>query len=116
MDGEIERLEADYRRFAAAYGEANLSGDSKVANKNHDRLFALVPKLRAKGRDGEAVLRRLMKDPSPSVACWAATHSLPFAAPDALRLLDALAEERGPIGFAARMTAQEWRHGRLKIP
>jgi hypothetical protein len=79
-------------------------------------LVALVPKLRALGDEGEVALFRLMNDSSEGVACWAATHSLPFAELAALEVLDNLAKKTGPIGFDARMVAEMWRSGKLVIP
>lgn len=112
----VELLESKYREFAEAHGAATIRGDYKAANRNHDKLVALVPKLRACGGEGEAALLRLMADQSEAVACWAATHSLPFAESDALRTLDALAKRTGVWAFNAEMVAQQWRRGELKIP
>jgi hypothetical protein len=115
MSETIEILESKYRELAEAHGEATQRGDHKAANKNHDGLVALVPKLRALGDKGEAALIGLMNDSSEAVACWAATHCLPFAELAALGVLDTLAKKTGPIGFDARMVAEMWRSGQLVI-
>ena len=108
-------LEARYREYAEAYGIASQKGDSRATNRNHDKLVALVPKLRAFGDQGESILRRLMMDQSDAVAAWAATHSLPFAEADALGVLDVLGKKHGVTALDATMTARLWRAGALKI-
>ena len=80
-----------------------------------DRINAIGPKLRAHGMQGEAVLRRLMKDRSDAIASWAATDSLPFAEAEGLAVLDAIGKKAGSIAFDAEMTAEQWRAGELKI-
>jgi hypothetical protein len=81
----------------------------------YDKLIAIDPKLRACGKHGEAVLRRLMKDRSDAVASWAATDSLPFAEAEGLAVLDSIAKKAGSIAFDAEMIAEKWRAGELKI-
>jgi hypothetical protein len=115
MRDDAETLEAKYREIAEDYGAAYIRGDHKVANRNYDKLAALLPKLRATGDRGEEILRRLMKDQSDSVATWAATHSLPIAEKDALATLSAIARTEGVIGFGAEMVIKEWKSGRLVI-
>ncbi len=84
MNHDPEALETKYRKIANDYGAAYVKGDHKAANKNYDKLAALLPKLRATSDRGKEILRRLMKDESDAVATWAATHSLPIAENDAL--------------------------------
>jgi len=115
MNTKIEALETKYREYADAYGAAIERGDHKMANRNHDKLTALLPKLRECSDKGEAALRRLMKDQSDAVAAWAATHSLSFAEADALKVLDVIAQKAGLTAFDAKMVARQWRKGELKI-
>lgn len=115
MSHNVETLEAKYRKYAEEYGAAYKGYDYKRTNKNHDKLAALLPKLRATSDRGEGVLRRLMKDQSEAVALWAATHSLPIAEGDALETLGAIAQKGGIFGFDARMVIKEWQSGRLTI-
>ncbi len=112
---QIKTLESRYRECAEAYGIASERGDSKMTNRNYDRLTALVPKLREYGEEGEAILRRLMNDRSDAVAVWAAMHSLPFAETDALHILDAIGKKNGTAALDAIMTARLWRAGDLKV-
>ncbi len=61
MTASVESLEASYEKFAAAYSAAFERGDHRTANRNHDKLRALVPQLRACGDQGQAALVRLMR-------------------------------------------------------
>lgn len=115
MNSTITNLEAEYRELAQVHGGAFQKGNYKIANISHDKLFEIFRELRSKGVEGEAVLRRLMRDPSISIASWAATHSLPFAESEALEVLDALAQQGGIIAFSAEIAAKQWRAGKLKI-
>lgn len=115
MSKQIDALEAEYRKYAEAYGRAVELGDAKATNKNYDKINAIGPRLRAHGMQGEAVLRRLMKDRSDAIASWAATDSLPFAEAEALAVLDAIGKKAGSIAFDAEMTAEQRRAGKLKI-
>lgn len=115
MTNNTETLEARYRKYAEDYGVAYTSHDYKRTNRNHDKLHALLPELRATVDRGEGILRRLMADQSDAVATWAATHSLPVAEKDALATLEAIAKKGGMIGFGAGMVIKEWKSGRLVI-
>lgn len=115
MLASMEELESDYRRFAEEHGAATQRGDHRCANSSYKSLIAIVRKIRERQQDGETILIRLMRDENLSVACWAATHCLPFAEIEALSVLDALARTHGIIGFGAKMTAQQWRSGQLVI-
>lgn len=115
MNPDAKALEIKYRKIAKEYGAAYVNGDHKVANRNYDKLVALLPKLRATDDRGKEILRRLMKDECDAVATWAATHSLPIAESDALAILRAIAQKEGVIGFSAEMVLKEWKGGRLVI-
>jgi len=115
MNDPVKALESEYRKCGEAFGAAVKLGDADASNKNFRRRAAIVQKLRACGKPGEAVLRRLMKDRSDAVAVWAATDSLRFAEVDALEVLDAIANKKGLIPFDARIIAEQWRAGELKI-
>ena len=116
MANQIEALEAKYRKYAEASTEAIRQGDAKTANRNFDKLKAVVPKLKAFGPQSEVVLRRLMKDPSDAVATSAAFDCLPFAETEALKVLDTIGGKGGIVAFNAKMIAKEWRSGELKKP
>lgn len=115
MSQDVELLEGKFRQYAEAHGAASEQGDYKTANRNYDKLLGIVAKLRVHGAQGEAALRRLMKDRSDAVAAFAATRSLPFAEADALEVLEAIARKAGAVGFNAEMVIKEWKGGRLVI-
>jgi hypothetical protein len=115
MMDNVEALESKYREYAKDYGAAYTSGDYRTTNRNHAKLAALLPELRATGEQGEAILHRLMRDRSDIIAMWAATHSLPFAEREAIATLDAIARRGGIIGHSAKMVIKEWQAGRLVI-
>lgn len=113
---EITDLEQQYRSFAEAHGAATQKGDYKSANKNHDELMEVLASIRKAGSEGQAVLTRLAGDSNEAVACWAATHCLPFDEVAALSVLAPLSEQPGPMGFNAKMVLQQWKNGQLTIP
>jgi hypothetical protein len=113
---DIEKLEQQYRGYAEAHGAATLNGDYKSANKNYGKLIAVLAALRKAGSDGHSALARLSGDTNEAVACWAATHSLPFDEGTALSVLERLSERTGPMGFNAKMVVQQWKNGQLVIP
>ncbi len=116
MSKTIDTLKTEYRDLAFAHGQATNAGDHKAANRNHDKLVALVPKIRAFGSEGHAALLALLKDQDDAVVCWAATHVLPFDEKQATAVLDDLSKKRGPMGFNAKMVLQQWRKGQLILP
>lgn len=107
-------------RFLAAaieWGRAQSEGDTRRANKVHDR--DLIPALRevaiTGGEEIESVVE-LADHVNPSVGLWAATFALRYetargeAALTRLTHLPSLS-----IGFSAEVTLKEWRAGRLEV-
>lgn len=86
--------------------------DVRAANRQIDKACELYAALRvtAEGRTGIA---KLMHHPLPSVRLWAASHSLPWATEDAVRLLEDFAQAKGLDATTARYTLLEYRSGRL---
>jgi len=116
MNESIGRLVKEYREAALAHGKATIEGDYKSANLNHDKLVALLLKIRESGGLGQAALLALAEDQDQAVACWAATHSLKFDEERALAILNKLSEKLGPMGFNAKMVIQQWKKGQLILP
>jgi hypothetical protein len=58
----LEVLVSTYRDLASAHSAATQRGDHKAANKSHDQLLALVPKIKAHGVAGERALMRRIED------------------------------------------------------
>jgi hypothetical protein len=115
MKSLTDALESEYRKYAEALGKAAERRDVKATNRNFDKLAMVRPKLKACGKQGEVVLRRLMTDRSDAIAMRAAVDSLPFAEAEALTVLDALGKKAGLIALDAGMTAELWRAGKLKL-
>lgn len=116
MSNTIDTLKAEYRDLAFAHGQATKTGDYKAANRNHDKLIALVPQIRACGSEGQAALLALTRDQDDAVVCWAATHVLSFDEKQATAVLDELSKKPGPMGFNAKMVLQQWKKGQLILP
>jgi hypothetical protein len=116
MSESVEKLKTEYREMAVAHGKATFSGDYKAANLSHDKIVALVPKIRVFGKEGEAALLALTQDHDEAVACWAATHALSFNEKQSLYVLENLAKKPGPMGFNAKMVVQQWKKGQLILP
>jgi hypothetical protein len=112
VSNTIDILKNEYRTLALAHGRATNTGDYKEANSSHDKLVMLLSKIRACGRDGEAVLLALTEESDDAVVCWSATHVLPFDEKRALAVLNELAKKPGPVGFNAKMVVQQWKKGR----
>lgn len=115
MIPDAEALEEKYRKYAEDYGAAYVNGDHKKANRNYTKLAALLPQLRAIGKQGEEILQRLRSSQSDAVAMWASTHSLPIAEEDAVATLDSISRRGGIIGHSSKMVIREWQSGRLKF-
>lgn len=113
MNDELLQLTKLYRDSAIAHGEFMLAGNHREANKLHDKIINTMKQIRLHEADGDAVLLELVTDKNPSVACWAATHSLRKFEAVAKDVLEKISQNRGPIGFTAKMTVQEWNKGRL---
>jgi len=111
----IAKLKTEYRECAVAQGKATLNGDYEAANLSHDKLLSLLPVIRASGPEGDAALLELITDSNDAVACWSATHALPFDETRALKVLERISKKAGPIGFNAKMVIQQWKKGELKI-
>lgn len=88
---------------------------STTTNQHHDQLAKMYSKLKSRGTAAVALLGSLLQDEDDSVACWAATHLLPYQETQAIATLTRVAATSGIIGFTAAITLQEWQAGRLKL-
>lgn len=116
MNDAIEQLRNTYRESALRHGEATLAGDAAAANTSHDALVASLIQLRKHGEDGMAALLTLLEDGSPSVRCWAATHSLPVNEARGRAVLHEVAARSDILGLAAQTVLAEWNAGTLELP
>jgi hypothetical protein len=112
----VTELLAAYSRAASAHGRATLDGNSKQANRKFHELNSAYAELRRRG-DSELVhLEALLDDADPAVRGWAGAHLLLVSPSQAEAALEELVNMRGPIGFSARMTLEQWRQGQLRFP
>jgi len=116
MDNKIATLKTEYRDLAIAHGRARGMGNYKSANTNGNKLIQTLKELKSFGPAGELALLSLVEDQDDSVACWAATHSLPFDEKHSLTVLGNLSKKSGAIGFDAKMVLQQWQKGQLIVP
>ncbi|OUJ68584.1 DUF2019 domain-containing protein [Hymenobacter crusticola] len=105
---------AQYKQAAIAHGEATAQGNYRAGNHQYEQLSRHYLTLRRAGSEGLAHLLPLLADQNPSVACWAATHLLPYEEQQALDTLTRIATQTGIIAFNAEMTLQAWQSGRLQ--
>ena len=113
----IEQLVEQYSAAAAAHGRATLTADDVEANRASDQIARIYSELRARGLAAQRALLRLLTDADASVRLWAGAHALEFSSVDGESvLLEIVEQERGLIGFTARMTLQQWQKGELRFP
>ncbi|OUJ67710.1 hypothetical protein BXP70_28670 [Hymenobacter crusticola] len=106
---------ARYKQAAVAHGEATAQGNYRAGNQQYEQLIWHYLALRTAGSEGLAHLLTLLADENTSVACWAATHLLPYYEQQAIETLNRIATHTDIVAFNAEMTLQEWRNGRLKL-
>jgi hypothetical protein len=109
------KLITQYKQAALLHGRATTTGDYQAGNQQYDQLAEMYSALKSKGTAALASLSPLLQDEDDSVACWAATHLLPYQEPQAIATLTRVAATSGITGFTAAITLQEWQAGRLKL-
>ena len=114
MSIPLDAIEFEYQKYAQAFGDASERFDAKATNRNFRKLAAIRAKIKVSGKEGEGVLRRLMKDRSNAVAKCAAADSLHFAEVEALAVLDAIGKKTGAIALDAQIVAELWRSGKFR--
>ncbi len=105
-----------YEECAIKHGEGTEKGDYKLANKNHDRLMKAFEKILDYGTIGRDAILKLLQHQDASVRCWAATHSLNYDEPQAIKTLEEITRGKGLICSDAKIVIEEWRKGNLKLP
>lgn len=111
-EGTVDHLIAEYRQALVAMNGISLEEDRGARNWN--RLVHRVQRAQLELREtaeGRAAITALVDDPVPTVAHWAASHSLFWDEAKARHHLEA---ERAAGGFGAEMTLQEFDAGRLR--
>lgn len=101
-------IEDAFRIAAITHGEATERGDSKTGNKAADELARVQGLLRSNEDGGEAAFRRLVVDPEPYVALWAASDVFLFDEALATKMLKQIASlGSGILSFNAEVTLEE---------
>jgi len=96
------------------HGAATEAGDHKTTNKQYRRYDSLRKHLEQKGEAGRHAIHALLEHSNPWVRMVAASTYLKYHEAEATKTLEALAKEKGIIGFDAKMVLHEWRAGRLR--
>jgi hypothetical protein len=112
---DLENQIAQYRQAALLHGQATAVGDDQAGNQQHDYLVTIYLDLQRRGAAAVALLGALLHEKDNNVACWAATHLLPYQEAVAVATLTRVAATSGIAGFTATITLQEWQKGRLKL-
>jgi len=98
-----------FAKAAAEQGQALRSGDSRKANSSYRTMKKIYAELSSRGPHAQQELLSLYEHPDPYVRLNAATHSLDFDPPGALRVLQVIDKmEDGLLGFTAGMIIKEW--------
>ncbi|RZL16784.1 MAG: hypothetical protein EOO62_00190 [Hymenobacter sp.] len=112
---DLEKQIAHYRQAALLHGRATSTGAYQAGNQQYDQLAKVYAALKNQGTAAIALLGSLVQDEDDSVACWSATHLLPYQELQAVATLTRIAATSGILGLTASITLQEWQAGRLKL-
>jgi hypothetical protein len=105
----------EYKKWATQHGVGTMSGDSKATNASYKKMMATLAEMKGHHPSAPIELMKLLNDPNPSVASWAATHLINFCESDSLLTLERIAKsDSGLIAFDAKMVLEERRNGRFK--
>jgi hypothetical protein len=115
MNKQVQNLISEYREHAVGHTAASESGEYEVGNEHHDKLFAVVGRIRATGQIANLALLTLLEDEAAGVRCWAATHCLIVDEHRARQALRDLFSHPSIAGFNAQMVLQEWDKGSLEV-
>jgi hypothetical protein len=100
---------------ALEHGRHTLQGYARKANAAYRNLYRARETLRTEVDQGKGALMDLLAHPDASVRTWAALFLLPSKVDDALAALDAIGSGEDLLALGARITASEWRAGRLQV-
>lgn len=114
MDDLVKQI-TQYRQAALLHGRATATGDYQAGSQQYDQLAEVYSALKSKGGAAVALLSSLLQDEDDSVACWAATHLLPYQEAQAIATLTRVTATSSIVGFTASINLQEWQAGRLKL-
>jgi len=110
-----ENIKAEFVEAAIDHGRFTDSGDSKRANKAHDKIIVALSKMKMLPDHGESILTLLLEHTNNAVKGWSATYLLPFNEKLAIYTLEDIASGSGFVAFDCQMVLKLWRAGTLKL-
>jgi hypothetical protein len=111
----VDELVAEYEIEASLHGDLLARGDIAASNRAATEVASIYRELRQRGGDTRMALLPLLEAGHPQVRGWAAAHALEFAPEAGEPALEALSNEKWPIGSTAEMTLKVWRRGELRF-
>lgn len=101
-----------FEEAAIKQGEAIGEGNSKVANRNYDKIAEVAKFLRANKCIKE--LSVFYEHSNVSVRLFAAAYLLPVDEERSIKVLDEIVKMKVLGSLDAKMTIQEWKNGNLR--
>lgn len=97
-----------FKKSAFLHGQATLSGEHKIANKEYKNISKAISFL--KKNDSVSSLEKFLSIDSVSVKLWAASYLLDVDEYKALTVLSEIIDyDTSILGFNAKMTMEEWK-------
>jgi hypothetical protein len=110
-----ENLKTEFVEAAVDHGRFTESGDSKRANKAHDKVIKALSKMKKLPDHGKGLLTFLLEHESDAVRGWAATYLLPLNENSAIDTLREIASGSGFVAFDCEMVLKLWKAGTLRL-
>lgn len=108
----VEQALGLFEKYSISKGAAIDSGNSKVANKNYDRIEFIVKFLRENQELSQLAV--FYNHPNAHVRLNAAAYLLPVFEKESLKIMKNITKEKGIVSLDAEMTIKEWKNGNLK--
>jgi hypothetical protein len=101
---------------SAAIAKGDIASPRSLDLALLQRLADAFHELDSAGPDGRAAFKQLLADRSPHVRRWTAAQLLSEGDPDALPVLQTLAQEHSPLGLIAQRLLADHAAGTPKAP
>jgi hypothetical protein len=105
-----------FRRAALEKDRRIRGGDASEDTALHMKMAENLRLLFRLGAAGSDCIEALLRDERPQVAAWVAAELAARGEERGTEVLESIARLAGPDGFAARITLEEFRRGRLRSP
>jgi hypothetical protein len=116
-DADLPPLIKRYTDAATAYAFATETNDHARVFAARDEVAAVYGELRRLGLRAQRALLPLLEHAEMGVRAWAGVHALEFSPGDGERVLTEVGDTpQSTLAFTVRVTLEQWREGRLKIP